>query len=566
MTKSIFPVLVLFFVLSCQPQQQRVHRGPIFQKGAVAAAHPLAAEVGKEILSQGGNAYDAAIAVQFALAVVMPRAGNIGGGGFMVSLSKEGKAETLDFRESAPQAAHADLYLDEQGVLIKDKSLKGHLAAGVPGTVRGMEEIHKAYGSLPWYQLLAPAIQLAKTGFVLSEYETEQFNRFFEDFKTQNTQEIEFLTKRKYAPFEVGDSLLFADLAKTLGRISLNGADEFYKGATAELIVNEMQRGNGIITAADLAAYRPIWRAPILINYKNTEIISMPLPSAGGIALAQLFHGSKQFDWSQLKHNGSRHVHLMTELQRRVYADRAIYLGDADFYHVPIDSILHPDYLDRKFADITEDKATPSSQILAVKESVIESIETTHFSIVDQWGNAVAVTTTLNGFFGNKVMVGGAGFFLNNEMDDFTTKVGEANQFGLVGNAANAIAPQKRMLSSMTPTIVKKDGEFWFVLGSPGGSTIITNVYQTLLNVIEFGMSMQEAVDVKKMHSQWIPDEILYEINGFAEPTLQQLTEMGHQIKEVSQIGRMNAVMRWDDGLEAAADHSRKGDATAAGI
>ena len=256
----------------------------------------------------------------------------------------------------------------------------------------------------------------------------------------------------------------------------------------------------------------------------------------------------------------------MTELQRRVYADRAIYLGDADFYHVPIDSILNPEYLDRKFADITEDKATPSSQILAVKESVIESIETTHFSIVDQWGNAVAITTTLNGFFGNKVMVGGAGFFLNNEMDDFTTKVGEANQFGLVGNAANAIAPQKRMLSSMTPTIVKKDGEFWFVLGSPGGSTIITNVYQTLLNVIEFGMSMQEAVDAKKMHSQWIPDEILYEINGFADTTLQQLTEMGHQIKEVSQIGRMNAVMRWDDGLEAAADRSRKGDATAAGI
>ena len=566
--KFYWLLAALFFVISCREQtakieQKKIVTGVLAKNGMVVSAHPLATQVGLDILKNGGNAFDAAIAVQYALAVVLPKAGNIGGGGFLVYRKSDGETGSLDFREKAPIAAHKDMYLDGEGNPISSLSKRGHLAAGVPGTVAGMDETFKKFGSLPFEKLIQPSIDLAANGFLLTEYEAGLLNRFQDSFKEVNNGPI-YLNKD--TEFVEGDSIYHKDLAKTLTLIRDNGRDGFYKGETALLIEKEMKKGGGIISQEDLANYQATWRDPIEVTYKNDyKIISMPPSSSGGVALAQLMLGSAQYDFKQMGLNTAKSIHVMTELQRRVYADRATHLGDMDFYDVPIEMLLGEAYLLERYSTISLDSATLSQEIKAGEVKTIESFETTHFSIVDKEGNAVSVTTTLNSYFGCKVLVEGAGFFLNNEMDDFSVKPGVPNQFGLVGAEANAIQPGKRMLSSMTPTIVEKNGKLFIVVGTPGGSTIITNVYQVILNVLEHGLSMQEAVDAKKMHSQWLPDQIIVE-QGLDSLMLDSLRAMGHSIREIEQIGRIEAILLREDGmLEGAADVTRTGDATAMG-
>lgn len=529
-------------------------------RGAVATAHPLATQVGFEILSNGGNAFDAAVAIHYALAVVYPVAGNIGGGGFAVVYNANGNAATLDFRERAPAAAHRNLYLNAEGKVNHNLSRYGHLAVGVPGAVAGMQALHDSLGSMLFHQLIQPAIDLAREGFLLTEFGAEQLNRYRDAFLNYNTH-VPFLISA--SPWKLSDRFKSPPLANTLERIQEKGQSDFYLGETARMIVEEMQRGGGLITADDLRNYRAVWRKPIVVNYKNHQVISMPPPSSGGIALGQLLMGSKPLNFSKWGHNSAKSVHHMTELMRRVYADRATHLGDSDFYPVPTEMLLDSSYIAQRNANIRPDLATPSAEIKEGEVSHIESFQTTHFSVADKWGNAIAVTTTLNSYFGSKVVVQDAGFFLNNEMDDFSAQPGVPNQFGLLGGEANAIAPGKRMLSSMSPTIVTKDGEILLVLGSPGGSTIITNVYQVLLNILEHDMDLQSAVDAKKIHAQWLPDEISIEEGALDSLTQDSLRHMGHQLKTISQIGRFNAVGVLPDGsYTAASDTSRTGDAT----
>ena len=560
---------VVFFIVSCSESvnqtvlEDKPVKGVIGSNGMVVTAHPLASQVGLDVLKQGGNAFDAAIAVQYALAVVLPKAGNIGGGGFMVYRTAEGETGALDFREKAPGKGHKDMYLDADKNVIDTLSKKGHLAAGVPGTVAGMDEAFKKFGTLPFEKLIQPSIDLANNGFELTEYEASLLNRFQKSFKEINTHEIYLLRDEDYVE---GDSIYHKDLALTLERIRDNGKDGFYKGETAELIEKEMKNGGGIISKEDLASYEAKWRDPIEVTYKdNYKIISMPPSSSGGIALSQLMIGSENYDFKGMGLLSAKSLHVMTELQRRVYADRSTHLGDMDFYDVPVEMLIDRNYLAERFSTISMDTATPSQEVKAGSVEAIESFETTHFSIVDKEGNAVSITTTLNSYFGCKVLVEGAGFFLNNEMDDFSVKPGVANQFGLVGAEANSIQPGKRMLSSMTPTIVEKDGKLFMVVGTPGGSTIITNVYQVVLYAIEHDLTMQEAVDAKKMHSQWLPDRIIIEA-GIDSLTLDTLRSMGHEIREIEQIGRIEAIMVQEDGsYEGAADVTRTGDATALG-
>ncbi len=536
--------------------------GEIAANGMVSTAHPAASEIGIKILTAGGNAYDAAIAVQFALAVAYPSAGNIGGGGFLVYRNSDGQTGCLDFREKAPIASHRDMYLDEEGMVIEDLSTRGHLAVGVPGSVDGMFEIHQKLATLPFEQLIQPAIDLAIEGVVLTEREASRLNYQREAFTQINHSIPHLLNPDGWAE---GDTVKHHDLANTLIRIRDHGRNGFYDGLTAELIVEEMARGNGIITLEDLDAYKSVWRDPIEGHYKSFKVIGMPPPSSGGIALLQLLKGVESYPIAEWGFNSTRTVHIMTELERRVYADRATYLGDSDFYQVPVDDLIASTYLQKRFSDIDLNKKTSSQDIKSGNVTTIESIETTHFSIVDREGNAAAITTTLNGGFGSKVMVKGAGFFLNNEMDDFSVKPGVPNMFGLVGGEANAIAPQKRMLSSMTPTILEKEGNLYMVVGTPGGSTIITSVFQTVLNVIEHGMTMQEAVNAKKFHHQWLPDDIMFEPEAFDNVTINELQNMGHVLTSRDGLGRMDAILVLDDNmLEGAADYTR-GDNTAMG-
>ncbi|HMP99940.1 MAG TPA: gamma-glutamyltransferase, partial [Cyclobacteriaceae bacterium] len=442
----------------------------------VVSAHPLATKVGIEVLKRGGNAVDAAIAVQFALAVVFPGAGNIGGGGFLLIREKDGKIASIDFREKAPAAARADMFLGETGEVIDKLSTRGHLAAGVPGSVAGMAEAHKRYGTLSWKELLQPAIELALNGFELTEKEAADLNSVQEDLKKYNTVLPENLMKDEW---KKGDIIYYKDLGHTLERIRDNGRDGFYKGKTADDIVAEMQRGNGLITHDDLENYEAVWRDPITGWYKDYKIISMAPPSSGGIALLQLLKSVEPYPIKNWGHNTSKTVHLMTEAERRVYADRAQHLGDPDFFKVPLKQLISDQYNDDRMSTFNPEKATPSAEVSAgLIQAYTESEETTHFSIVDPFGNAVALTTTINGWYGNTVVVAGSGFFLNNEMDDFSAKPGTPNMFGVIGGEANKIEPGKRMLSSMTPTIVEKDDQLLMIVGTPGGSTIITSVFQ----------------------------------------------------------------------------------------
>lgn len=561
--KRFFVLPLAIIVLACNTSKKEKVIGLVTDSAMVVSAHTLASQVGVDIMKQGGNAIDAAIATHFALAVVFPAAGNIGGGGFMVVRLKDGTTATLDFREKAPAAATTNMYLDSAGNIIPDLSTQGHLASGVPGSVEGMVEAHKKYGTLPWKDLIQPAINLALNGFTLTEREANWFNEMQEDLKKYNTVMPDFLLRDSW---KAGDSIKWMELGHTLELIRDNGRAGFYEGVTAENIAAEMKRGKGLITLEDLKNYTTAWRDPIVANYKDYKIISMPPSSSGGVCLVQLLKSVEPYPIKQWGHNSVATIHLMTEAERRVYADRAIYLGDPDFFKVPVKQMIDDQYNDERMSSYDPDKATPSNE---VKEGAIagyESEETTHYSIVDPQGNAVAVTTTINGWFGSHVVVGGSGFFLNNEMDDFSSKPGVPNMFGVLGAEANKIEPNKRMLSAMTPTIVEKDGRLFMVVGSPGGSTIITSVFQVILNVAEHEMRMQEAVDAKRIHSQWLPDVIIPETGALSKEDSIALVNMGHKITPRRAIGRVDAILVLPDGkLEAGADNTR-GDDTAKGF
>ncbi|GHE70999.1 gamma-glutamyltransferase [Roseivirga thermotolerans] len=563
--KAASLVLVLCLWACAGPAEKAtVKRGLITEKAMVVSAHPLASEVGKSILQKGGNAVDAAIATQLALAVVYPGAGNIGGGGFMVSRMANGEIATLDYREKAPLAGGRDMYLDANGEVIDRASTRGHLAAGVPGTVAGLAAAHEKYGRLSWAELVQPSIDIAANGWALTAREAGKLNSNREAFIEYNTVLPDFFLANEGSEWKEGDTVRNEEMAETLIRIRDEGRNGFYKGKTAQLIVEEMERGNGLISLEDLEQYEAAWRKPITGSYKDYEFISMPPPSSGGVALAQLLNSVENLDLQKSGFHSVAAVHAMVEAERRVYADRAKHLGDPDFWDVPREGLLSKDYSLERMKNFDPNVATPSAQIQAGQPMAYESEETTHLSVVDEEGNAVSVTTTLNGGMGSKVFVGGAGFLLNNEMDDFSIKPGEPNMYGLIGGEANAIAPGKRMLSSMTPTIVTRNGKLFMVVGTPGGSTIITSVFQTILNVVDFEMGMQEAVEAPRFHHQWLPDQVRYERNGLDSAVVAQLKKMGHTMNEGGAMGRVDAILVLPDGrLEAGADP--RGDDAAAG-
>lgn len=558
-----FALLFVYQTGVCQDSAHKIEIAKTLEgmKAGVSCAHPAAAEIGARILAEGGNAIDAAIAVEWALAVCYPQAGNIGGGGFMVLRLKDGTATTLDFREEAPAAATAKMYQDSLGNLIDGLSLDTHLAAGVPGSVKGIFDSHEKYGNLPMKQLIEPAIELAEKGFRITARQANLLNQTQSDFDSRNRFKTPFQKTDKWVE---NDVVVQKDLANTLRRIAANGVDEFYSGETADLIVDEMKAGGGILTKKDLANYKTIWRKPVYATFKNYRIISMPPPSSGGIALAQLFTLWDLFGNDSITHNSPAYIHLVTEFERRVYADRSKHLGDPEFHKVPEAGLMDRNYLKSRMSDFDSTTATPSINVDAGKPSPAESTETTHLSVVDSEGNAVSITTTLNGHYGCKIMVKGGGFFLNNEMDDFSSKPGTPNMFGLIGGEANAIAPGKRMLSSMTPTIVEKNGKLYLVLGSPGGSTIITSVFQTIMNTTIFDMNLADAIAAPKFHSQWLPDVIYFEENRFDPETIDALKKMNHQIDYFPSLGRVDAIeVNPDKTLDVCGDP--RADDTAAG-
>lgn len=527
----------------------------------VACAHPEAARIGARVLADGGNAVDAAVAMQWALAVCYPNAGNIGGGGFMVARNADGKAFTLDYRESAPAAAHRDFYLDAEGTVAEGKSTDTHYAAGVPGTVRGLFAARDSLGRLPMAELIAPAIALAEKGFPLTRLQAELLNKFRDTFEERNTAPLPFIPADN--AWLEGDTLIQKALAATLRRIAEHGADEFYTGTTAEMTLRETDGRGAWFTPEDLAGYRAKWRAPQTCEFDSIRIISMGPPSSGGVALCQLTGLFDIAGADSFPHNAVEYIHRLAEMQRRVYADRAAYLGDPDFYKVPAAALTERSYLESRWLDFDPNAATPSA---AVREGVLlaESPETTHLSVIDAEGNAVSVTTTLNGNFGSKIAVAEAGYLLNNEMDDFSVKPGLPNMFGLTGGEVNAVGPQKRMLSSMTPVIMEKHGALFLAAGSPGGSTIITSVLQTVLNTAVYEMPLEEAIAAPKFHSQWLPDRISFEKEGFPVEVTQALEEMGHEIHYLETLGRVDAVMAMPDGSVTAAGDPRA-DNTAGG-
>lgn len=571
MKQSAFFSFALFVVTSflipyateAQPQnsyQYKIEKSLIATRGAVVSAHPLASQAGLSVLQKGGNAIDAAIATQLALAVVYPNAGNIGGGGFMVAQLKSGKQVALDYREKAPANAHRDMYIEADGTANTDKSQAGHLSSGVPGTVAGLFAAHR-YAKLPFKALIAPAILLAEKGFVITAAEARGLNNLQSDLKKYNTQLPVFV---KSTEWKAGDTLVQTDLANTLKRIRDNGQAGFYEGPTADLIVAEMQRGGGLITKEDLKAYTAKFREPHRFQYKEYTVVGMPMPSSGGVLLHQMLKMIEDRNMRTMEFQSPASVQLMTEVMRRAYADRAAYMGDADFYKVPAQQITSQAYLQERMKSFTPDRPTPSSELRPGSVAGYESEETTHLSVIDKEGNAVAVTTTLNNSYGSRTVVGGAGFFLNDEMDDFSIKPGVPNMFGAVGGEANAIHPGKRMLSSMAPTLVLKNGKPHIVVGTPGGTTIPTQIFQTLVNMLEFGMSAQDAVYKPKFHHQWLPDELVVE-KGFSETTKAALQKMGYKFgKERGAIGRTELILvRPDGSFEAVAD--KRGDDAAAG-
>jgi gamma-glutamyltranspeptidase/glutathione hydrolase len=537
-------------------------RGLITSKAMVVSARQEASKIGSDILKKGGNAFDAMIATELALAVAYPFAGNLGGGGFMVYRKNNGEIGSLDYREKAPLAATKNMYLDDNGDVIPDKSRLGALAIGVPGTVAGVFQVHEKFGTLPLEDIMIPVIALAKKGVVVTQKQAQRLNYYQELFKEVNSDSIVLMDTWKE-----NDTIKYEALAHTLERILKNGKNEFYKGETAKTLAKFIQNNGGIITEKDLEQYEAKWRTPITFNYDDLEIISVAPPSSGGICLAQIMNMIEPFNLKEYGHNSLKTIQVITEAERRSYADRSYYLGDPDFVTIPKDELISKEYAKLRISDFSFNHATLSSNVSHGNIEFIESDETTHYSIIDQFGNAISATTTLNGAFGSKLYCSELGFFLNNEMDDFSSKPGVPNMFGLVGSAANSIQSEKRMLSSMTPTIVLKNGDLFMSVGTPGGSTIITSVLQTILNVHEFGMTMQEAVDTPRFHHQWLPDIIRMEPNSFSPELTLELKNKGYIIheKESRIIGQVDGIMVLDDKrLEGGADH--RGDDTAVGF
>ncbi|HAI76089.1 MAG TPA: gamma-glutamyltransferase [Microscillaceae bacterium] len=555
---------LLSCIFPCIPSEaQEIHKTVVADQAVVASAHPLATQIGKEILQKGGNAFDAAIAVEFALAVCYPIAGNIGGGGLLVFRDANSEYRALDYREKAPLLANRDMYLDENGEAVANKSRYGHLAAGVPGTVAGMVALHQAKGSLPWKDLVQPALDLAKKGVPLTQREASNLNQYKNDFLQHNTHTPYLVNLMR--DWQKDDVLPHKALAKTLQRIAKKGFDGFYAGKTAAAIVKEMATAEGLISLEDLKSYQAVWRQPLVGFYKQHKIITMPPPSAGGALLLQMLAMVEPFQLEKYNIHAPEAIQIMVEAERRAYADRATYFGDPDFVSIPLDSLLSPLYLKNRMQDFDWQQATPSQNIQAGKfQSTTKSEETTHYAVLDSWGNAVAATTTLNGAYGSKVVVKEAGFLLNNEMDDFSAKPNAPNLYGLVGSQANAIAPGKRMLSSMTPTIVEKEGKLWAVVGTPGGSTITTSVFQILLNLIDFGCSPEEAVNKARFHHQWLPDKIFMERSAdFSEILKNALREKKYLVEERDNIGRVELIFnQQESGKKIGVADWRGDDAT----
>ena len=556
MKYSIKYFALFIIIFSCS----KVDEGVVSENAMVVSAREEASKIGIKILKKGGNAFDAMMATELALAVSYPSAGNIGGGGFMVYRMSDGTIGALDYRERAPIKSSRDMYLDDNGNIIEGLSMIGALSIGVPGTIAGIFEAHERFGKLEIEEIISPVIDLAKNGFVITENQQMRINENRKYFQLANKSKILFDDN-----FKKNDTIRNHKLAATLERIMVNGKNEFYHGETAKKLVEFINQNGGIISLEDLKIYKPIWRDPITFNYDGLKIISMSPPSSGGICINQIMTMIEPYNLKSFGHNSINYIKLLVEAERRSFADRSHFLGDPDFISIPTKMLTNKDYLENRMVDFSFEEPTDSNKIGYGDILIPEANETTHYSIVDQFGNAIAVTTTLNGTFGSKLFADELGFFLNNEMDDFSSKPGFPNMYGLIGGEANKIEPKKRMLSSMSPTIVEKDGELYMTLGTPGGSTIITSVVQTILNVHEFEMTMNEAVNSPRFHHQWKPDSIRIELDYFDRDVIEALLKSGYRLNDKGTIGRVDGILIRDDKmLEGGAD--KRGDDTALGF
>ena len=555
MIRFLKTLILISILTSCESQNE----GIVSKNAMVVSARSEASQIGIDILKMGGNAFDAMVATELALAVTYPSAGNIGGGGFMVYRKNDGSVGALDYREKAPIKSKKDMYLDENGDIIEGLSMIGALSVGVPGTIAGIFEVHEKFGSLPIRDIFEPVIKLAKDGVVVTEKQSQKIKENQQYFKLVNKTPTLF-----DKDFKTNDLIRYENLASTLNRIMINGKDEFYRGETASKLVKYIQENGGIISLEDLDNYKPVWREPVIFEYDDLNIISMSPPSSGGICINQILKMIEPYDLEKLGHNSVNYIKLLVEAERRSFADRSHFLGDPDFVKISVDKLVNEEYLKNRMKNFTFDEPTNSFSLKHGNISIVESEETTHYSIVDSFGNAIAATTTLNGSYGSKLYCDELGFFLNNEMDDFSSKPGFPNMYGLIGGVANKIEPEKRMLSSMTPTIVEKNNQLYMTLGTPGGSTIITSVIQTILNVHEFNMSMNEAVNSPRFHHQWMPDSIRIESDRFSTIIKDELEKSGYKLNDKGLIGRVDGILiKSDKTLEGGAD--KRGDDTAIG-